>query len=250
LSGSAFVTGRTQIVADWGSHPKVTSRAVETMADAGVLDSRAGIFVPLETPDGPAGVLTVFLPTLLTAADAALLGLVQLLAAEAGLAITRAEMSRLLAAQARTDPLTGLANRRVWCERFDVERERASRSGEPLAVAMLDLDHFKAFNDRFGHPAGDDMLCQVAQAWTSVIRPTDVLARLGGEEFGILLVDTDLETADAVMERLRAAVPLDQTVSIGFVLWAADETADDAMRRADEALYAAKAAGRDCVVSR
>jgi diguanylate cyclase (GGDEF)-like protein len=250
LSGSAFVTGHTQIVADWANHPKVQPHAIEAMTRAGVLASRAGIFVPLETPDGPAGVLTVFLPTLLTAADAALLGLVQLLAAEAGLAITRAEMARRLADQARTDPLTGLANRRVWSERFDVERDRASRSGEPLALALLDLDHFKAFNDRLGHPAGDDLLCEVSQAWSAGIRPADVLARLGGEEFGVLLPDTDLDTAVAVMDRLRAVVPRGQTVSIGVVQWAEEETADATTRRADEALYAAKAAGRDRVVNR
>lgn len=250
LSGSAFVTGRTQIVADWASHPKVPAYAIDAMSGAGVVDSRAGIFVPLETPDGPAGVLIVFLPELLTAADAALLGLVQLLAAEAGLAITRAEMGQRLADEARTDPLTGLANRRVWCERFAVERERAGRRGEPLALAMLDLDHFKDFNDRFGHRAGDDMLCQVSRAWAAAIRPTDLLARLGGEEFGVLLADTDLDTAAQVMERLRTAVPLDQTASIGVVLWADGEDSDATMQRADEALYDAKAAGRDCVVSR
>jgi diguanylate cyclase (GGDEF)-like protein len=250
LSGSAFVTGRTQVIADWASHPKVATGAVDAMTHAGVTESRAGIFVPLETPDGPAGVLIVFLPTLLTAADAALLGLVQLLAAEAGLAISRAEMRRRLADQARTDPLTGTPNRRVWCERLDFERERASRGGPPVIVAVLDLDHFKAFNDSFGHPAGDDLLCEVSQAWNAALRPTDLLARLGGEEFGVLLADTDIDTAVAVMERLRTLVPGEQTVSIGVVLSADDETADATMQRADEALYAAKAAGRDCVVSR
>ncbi|HEY1488334.1 MAG TPA: GGDEF domain-containing protein, partial [Micromonosporaceae bacterium] len=178
-----------------------------------------------------------------------LLGLLRLLAAEAGIAITREDLRRSLADQARKDPLTGLGNRRVWTERLDFEIARSRRADAPLAIALLDLDFFKRFNDSYGHPAGDELLRRAAAAWLATVRPTDLLARLGGEEFGVILPGADGETAAGVLNRLRGVVPSDQSVSIGVTLYVPGEDADRTMHRADQALYAAKAAGRDQVVA-
>jgi diguanylate cyclase (GGDEF)-like protein len=249
-AGTAFVTGRPQIVTDWTANPKVSADDVKRAVAAGIKEARAAAFIPLETPDGPAGVLSVVMHEPITASNADLLGLLRLLAAEAGIAITRDDLRRRLADQARTDPLTGLANRRVWNERLETERERARRSTNTFAVALLDLDFFKRYNDTFGHPAGDELLRSVAAAWSAGVRPTDLLARLGGEEFAVLLPDTDLAAASVIAMRLCSVVPRDQTVSIGVTLYVCDEDPAVTMQRADQALYAAKAGGRNQVVSR
>jgi diguanylate cyclase (GGDEF)-like protein len=110
---------------------------------------------------------------------------------------------------------------------------------------MLDLDHFKAFNDQHGHLAGDRQLTACAVAWQTQLRPGDVLACLGGEEFAVLLNGCTLEDATAVIERLRTATPGRQTCSAGLVARHNDEPAETLMARADSALYAAKHAGRN-----
>jgi diguanylate cyclase (GGDEF)-like protein len=163
-----------------------------------------------------------------------------------------AEISRLvsrLQGLARTDPLTGIPNRRVWDEEVPNELERARRSGSPLCVAMLDLDHFKLFNDHNGHQAGDRVLKEVAAAWQGAVRTTDLLARYGGEEFGLLLPTCTLNDAIDVIKRLRVATPDEVTCSIGLASWDFRESAADLIRRADEALYDAKAGGRDRFVT-
>jgi diguanylate cyclase (GGDEF)-like protein len=162
------------------------------------------------------------------------------------------EISRLvsrLEGLARTDPLTGIPNRRVWDEEVPNELERARRSGSPLCVAMLDLDHFKLFNDHNGHQAGDRVLKEVAAAWRGAVRTTDLLARYGGEEFGLLLPACSVGDAVDVVKRVRAATPAEVTVSIGLASWDFHESAADLVRRADEALYHAKAGGRDRYVT-
>jgi diguanylate cyclase (GGDEF)-like protein len=129
------------------------------------------------------------------------------------------------------------------------ELERARRSGSPLCVAMLDLDHFKLYNDHNGHQAGDRILKEVAAAWRSAVRTTDLLARYGGEEFGLLLPACTLDDAIDVIKRMRVATPDEVTCSIGLANWDFRESAADLVRRADEALYDAKAAGRDRFVT-
>ena len=162
------------------------------------------------------------------------------------------EISRLvsrLEGLARTDPLTGLPNRRVWDEEVPRELERARRTGAPLCVAMLDLDHFKAFNDHNGHQEGDRVLKEAAAAWKQAVRTTDLLARYGGEEFGLLLPACPLHDAVEVVRRVQAATPPAVTCSIGLASWDFHESAVALVRRADEALYAAKAGGRDRYVT-
>ena len=118
----------------------------------------------------------------------------------------------------------------------------------PLAVALIDLDNFKRFNDAFGHPQGDRHLAESAAAWARCLRGNDHLARVGGEEFAVLLVGADRATARAVLQRLACATPNEQTCSIGVAQWDGREDAAALMARADDALYAAKAAGRDRIV--
>src|SRR6185295_4123535 len=121
----------------------------------------------------------------------------------------------------------------------------AGSSGHPLCVALLDLDHFKAYNDACGHQTGDRLLKGAAAAWRSELRPGDLLARYGGEEFAVVLPDCDRTSALAVLERLRGATPEEQTCSAGLAMWDGAESLDELVGRADEALYRAKDAGRD-----
>jgi diguanylate cyclase (GGDEF)-like protein len=149
---------------------------------------------------------------------------------------------------AQHDPLTGAANRRAWDRTLPVEMDRARRAGAPLAVALLDLDHFKRFNDQYGHQAGDQLLKSATAAWKFLLRPSDLLARYGGEEFAVLLPTTTLGQAVEIIDRLRVATPLAQTFSAGVALWHGDETSDQTVARADRALYQAKQAGRNQVL--
>ena len=145
---------------------------------------------------------------------------------------------------ARTDALTGVANRRAWDDELPRELARATRSGEPLCVALLDLDHFKAYNDQHGHQAGDRLLKAAAAAWQGRLRKSDLLARYGGEEFALLLPDCGLASGMEIAERLRTAQP-EVTCSLGVAAWDGQEEAAGLVARADRALYAAKEAGRD-----
>jgi diguanylate cyclase (GGDEF)-like protein/PAS domain S-box-containing protein len=146
---------------------------------------------------------------------------------------------------ARRDSLTGLPNRRALEEQLPQAMARARRSLAPLSVAILDIDHFKSYNDTHGHLAGDEVLRACAKAWDSVLRAEDTIVRFGGEEFLVLLPDTESEQAAEIVERLRQQTPMEQTCSAGLAVWDLEESIDGLLRRADEALYLAKASGRD-----
>jgi len=160
---------------------------------------------------------------------------------------------------ATTDGLTRLANRRHFLERTQQEQRRSSRNRQPMAVVVLDLDHFKRINDTLGHDAGDRVLKSVANVLRAEMRDQDLVGRLGGEEFGVLLPETDLEGAAITAERLRKALekhqirlrdgsPLRITAPLGVACLPGGEGSLDALlRSADEALYRAKRAGRNCV---
>ncbi len=171
----------------------------------------------------------------------ALTTIASLLAHEAAAVIDRADTMDNLADEAQTDPLTGLPNRRAW----DAQVKRLQSEGTQLVVAMIDFDHFKQFNDTYGHPAGDRLLKATAAAWRDQLRSGDLLARLGGEEFALLLSDCDAQTATDVTERLRRSVSDNWTCSAGIAVGRPGDSADEIIARADAALYEAKAAGRD-----
>ena len=211
------------------------------------LAPESGAAIPVLSGDRPVGALGLVLRDRLTAARAAILGLVRILAGEAGLAIERNDLQRRLEQQARYDDLTALPNRRVWNERLALELARATRKDTSLCLVILDLDHFKDYNDSRGHHAGDVLLRAVADAWAQHVRETDLLARLGGEEFVLMLPDTAVDSARAITQRLLGAVPLGTTASAGIACWGG-EAAEVLYQRADAALYAAKAAGRNQLV--
>ena len=172
------------------------------------------------------------------------------------LLVAVADQGRRLVEKATIDALTGLPNRATFLERARRELERAQRNGSSLALAMLDIDHFKRFNDRYGHPAGDRVLKDAGRAVAGAVRGIDLAGRYGGEELVLLLVDVDAEAATAAVERVRAAiaqvrlphVPDAVTASAGVALHhgAFDRCGvADLIRRADAALYRSKAEGRD-----
>lgn len=143
------------------------------------------------------------------------------------------------------DSLTGLPNRRALEEMLPRQLAGARRSGSPLCVAIIDIDHFKVYNDTHGHLEGDEMLRACARAWDSALRGEDTIVRFGGEEFLVVLPRTHPDQACEVVERLRERTPMGQTCSAGLATWDFNESIDDLLGRADKALYMAKAGGRD-----
>lgn len=171
------------------------------------------------------------------------------------------DQNRLLEALSRTDGLSGLLNRSHWESVVTEELARARRSARPLALVMLDVDHFKSINDRFGHPVGDAAIRRVAGLVRASIRSSDVAGRYGGEEFCVLLPDTSLEDAYVVAERIRRTIEsasieaaghaIRCTVSVGVAVADTGAPAADPqpwIERADRALYRAKAEGRNRTV--
>lgn len=170
------------------------------------------------------------------------------------LASARAE-ARLFAAQAVTDPLTGLANRRQLDDELDRQIANARRHPQPLSVVLIDIDRFKAVNDRRGHEAGDQVLIELARRFADSVRATDILGRWGGEEFVLVAPHTDRDAALVLAERCRVAVAdaafLEEvhiTASFGVATLVPEDDPRSLLRRADHALYRAKNEGRDRVV--
>ncbi|HEY0888954.1 MAG TPA: GGDEF domain-containing protein [Nocardioides sp.] len=153
-----------------------------------------------------------------------------------------------LDALARKDGLTGVANRRTWDHELLRACAFARDQRTSLSVAVLDIDHFKEFNDTHGHLAGDRVLQDTTAAWTSTLPDTGFLARYGGEEFAVLLPQLPPREVRAVLERMRQAVTHGQTCSIGVATWDGAESPAEVVSRADQALYLAKRSGRDRVV--
>lgn len=145
---------------------------------------------------------------------------------------------------ASTDPLTGLLNRRAWDAQVSMVISDMAR-GTPMTIAVIDLDNFKSYNDRFGHPAGDALLQNFATAAAASIRAGDVLARWGGEEFIVALPDTAPENAEKILGRIRNCVPFGQTCSIGHTTHLSGDALEDTVIRADKAVYLAKNRGRN-----
>lgn len=165
------------------------------------------------------------------------------------------EMSETLREASLHDPMTRLGNRRFLVDRLNEETERANRKDAPYALAMLDIDLFKAVNDRYGHSAGDEALCKIARGIQQSVREYDHCGRWGGEEFLIILPETTLESALQIAERVRQEIGAMRhdffagriTVSLGLTLYQRGETYSATISRADTALLRAKAIGRDRV---
>ena len=163
--------------------------------------------------------------------------------------------NQLLAELSRTDPLSRLLNRRGWEEAVSAEFQRCSRNSAQACLLMIDIDHFKAVNDRYGHPVGDEVIRGVAKRIRDTVREQDWPGRYGGEEFGVVLPDTDAAGASVIAERLRRRIEAEAlepehgvqaTVSVGIARFEADDRSFETwIQRADRALYAAKAQGRN-----
>lgn len=164
------------------------------------------------------------------------------------------ELNRTLSELATTDPLTGLCNRRAFDHSLQLELAIVDRRDTPLSLLVLDVDHFKRINDSFGHETGDKVLTSIAQILSGCARAIDIVARVGGEEFAVILPNTDATGAREVAERMRVAVASaahlvrPATISIGAATLRDQEGASGLYARADAALYAAKASGRNRVV--
>ena len=169
------------------------------------------------------------------------------------------EQNRQLGTLSRIDGLTGLLNRVNWERMVSAELKRHHRHGSPAALMMIDIDRFKAINDRYGHLAGDEVIQTVAALLDGALREQDLAGRYGGDEFGVLLPDTDLAGAQAIAERIRAQVEASTMQSaegvrcaISLGIATADGEGDDVrewIRRADRALYRAKLAGRNRIAT-
>jgi len=160
---------------------------------------------------------------------------------------------------ATLDPLTGLANRQLMMSQLVRERDRAIRHKEALCVALADIDHFKAVNDRFGHQTGDNVLRAVADALNGAVRPYDIVYRFGGEEFLLCLPGASLDGATLVLERVRQTIvnltltedsgtAVKVTATFGLAALGADISVEDSIKHADRALYQGKQGGRNRVV--
>ena len=184
--------------------------------------------------------------------------LAEWLASQAGIALENARLHERVQRQATTDELTGLVNRRRFLEALETELERARLFETPLSLVLADLDDFKRVNDAHGHLAGDDALRTFGELLEAHLRKVDVAGRLGGEEFAVLRPETDLEEATLVADRMRGAlseaplglsvgVRISLTASFGIAELAPGQSTQQLVSRADAALYAAKAAGKNRV---
>jgi diguanylate cyclase (GGDEF)-like protein len=241
-SAVAFTAGTRFFVADAHAEPALPQDVVERT------EMISALFEPILRDGVPVGVLAVGWSEAVGEADANRMDAVTLLAAEAASAIERADLLAQLQALAETDGLTGLPNRRTWDAAIRGAVAAAARTGTSLCVAVIDLDHFKQFNDAHGHQAGDRLLKSAAASWRGALRETDTLARYGGEEFAVALPGCELDEAEIVLERLRRLTPDGLTCSIGVASWDGREADDELVARADAALYDAKRSGRDALV--
>ncbi|WP_291992393.1 GGDEF domain-containing protein [Candidatus Accumulibacter sp. ACC003] len=182
--------------------------------------------------------------------------ILELLAAEARIGELESALAEARMA-AFTDTLTGALNRRGFADAYQRELARSRRNGSQLAIALIDLDDFKRLNDSLGHQVGDEALVHLVKGLRAALRPSDILCRFGGEEFVVLLPETALPEAVAAISRFQRqfaarALPdrdIVVTFSAGVVVNESAESVEDAILRADAATYAAKRAGKNCVVS-
>ena len=229
------------------------------------IDPTVGSFacLPLDGVEGPMGMLYAGYasPQALTASSVQLL---EHLATRAAFPLQRVLVQQDFRSLAYSDPMTGLDNFRQFEENLSEEMARAERYGRPLSVILLDIDHFKSFNDTLGHPAGDALLGQLGVVLRNSLRNVDKPARYGGEEFVIICPETGPDEARLIAERIRRAVaetqfalgdkmgeksaPARVTVSLGCATFPGDaRTSRDLVKKADTALYAAKESGRNAV---
>jgi diguanylate cyclase (GGDEF)-like protein len=203
---------------------------------------RCALWQPVLRDQTTVAVLALYWLTPVSAPEQNMRATITLLAAQAAIAIERVDLLARLESIARTDELTGLLNRRAWREELPREMARAKRGDWPLCVAMLDIDGLKTLNDTRGHHAGDQLLKQNAAAWSSALRPVDLLARYGGDEFAAILTGCRFDDAQKLVDRLVDATPEGHGFSVGIAEWDGTQDVHALMAEADSSLYAAKRA--------
>lgn len=243
LAARAFSGGGPSFSADLGNEGPGSGWPLR---QAGALSA---IWQPVRRAIGIRGVIVVGWRRPTAPPSERLLGSLDLLAGEAAVAIDRAAELERLTGMARTDPLTELSNRRAWQDELSRELARAERGGLHLSIGMIDLDELKSYNDQWGHAAGDRVLLTAAARWRRRLRLTDLLARIGGDEFAVTMPGCSLAEATALADQLRSALPDGLSCSVGVAEWSTGESAEELLARADQALYAAKNAGRDATFS-
>jgi diguanylate cyclase (GGDEF)-like protein len=255
LFGLVVESGEALLIEDWANAPEpLKRRAVITDKVTGSV-----LIVPLKEDDTVIGLLSVQ-HTHASVYSEADLHLMRRLAEQVAAAVADArafERSLLLERESQEDPLTGIANRRFFSQRLSAEIEVARRVGQPLTVAVADLDRFKVVNDRLGHPIGDEVLRQSATLMRRLCREADVVARIGGEEFALILPGMERDSAIDFCEHLRHSVDahdwqtvhsnLHVTLSIGIAQWDGQGGVDELLQAADTQLYRAKHSGRNRV---
>jgi len=215
--------------------------------------------IPLTTSSRKFGLVLVE-HTMNNAFDNENVRFLRIIAQQVGIVMENAELYLKMKEMARKDGLTGIYNRQYFQERLQAEFKEAQKNGWPLSLVMYDIDHFKKFNDMYGHLFGDKVLKSVAEVVASTLRKGDVLARFGGEEFTILLPQTSLDEAYEKVEMLRKLISehvindnlISVSVTASFGISSYDECAlseNELIRTADDALYEAKASGRNCVMT-
>jgi diguanylate cyclase (GGDEF)-like protein len=239
----AFASHESYFAADARDNPALAAPLVEAT------DARSALFEPVVRDGTVAGVMILIWREAASAPSDSLNAVLRLLASHAAAAIEHAGLRERVGALALSDPLTGLATRRMWDRELPRELARARRSEAPMCIALLDLDHLGGFNMLRGEREGDRLLKEAASSWSAALRDVDLLARLDGGEFGVILPACRLGEACEVMDRVRALTPRSQTASAGVALWDGHEPAELVLARCQDALTAAKAAGRDITIA-
>jgi diguanylate cyclase (GGDEF)-like protein/PAS domain S-box-containing protein len=234
-NGVAYKSGEPFFVADAKGHPLIQQHLVE------LTGSQSFLYQPVLVEGRVAAVLVVGWAERVDDLGSRKTNLVELAADEAASALQRLAAMRRWEEAALTDVLTGVPNRRAFDHMFDDALKAAEASGQPLALALMDLNGFKALNDTEGHAAGDRVLKESAALWLQELRPTDVLARLGGDEFAVLLPNCGAKDIVSVAERLRRALRHEAGCGVGIEVWNREESGSSLMHRADESLYTDKA---------
>nr|WP_231135044.1 GGDEF domain-containing protein [Motilibacter deserti] len=234
VTREVFDTGIPVFLPDLAAHPQADPELVRASGAA------SGFFHPVVAGGSVVGVLVVAWRTAVPEPPQRVRRLMPLLSADAALAISRADLVAQLAAAATQDALTGLPNRRAADTELARFVARASRARRPLTVAVLDVNGLKSVNDQQGHAAGDALLQDAARCWRTALRREDQLARIGGDEFVVLMPDTDEAAGQQVIARLRASAP-SVSVAVGVAEWAEGQTAGELLAAADRQMYADKA---------
>lgn len=244
-SSAAILALRTN-TRRWSGDPGSESRAVAALA--GASGSAALLWQPIARGRTVRAMLALGWNGAVPQLEERSERLLDFIAVEGAVAFDRGAAVERLIVMARTDPMTGLPNRRAWEESLHREVARASRDRSELSIGLVDLDGFKVYNDTHGHVAGDRLLHAIAARWGGLIRASDVLARWGGDEFALGLPACSLAEAEELIGRLLEATAGYVRCSAGIVAWDGRESAAELLTRADRALYAAKASAERTII--